>query len=165
MRVYQFHHPGKDAGIIPGFSLRSRREVFYQQFELLLRDIIASWEELANINFSAIRVFIVENLWNNPESLNSLGMQTFFVTLCCRAQHCLHTGTIASKKVASVWAQQTLGEQYSDLIKEANEAWLGDRAVLFSTPSNADAVKLTMALVNDTTLALNNNQDKTGVKS
>jgi hypothetical protein len=101
---------------------------------------------------------MISDKWNNPESLNSLGMQNFFVTLCCRAQHCLHTGTIASKKVASVWAQKTLREQYRDLIKEANEAWLGDRTVLFSTPSNADAIKLTMELVNDTTLALNNNQ-------
>jgi len=101
---------------------------------------------------------MISEKWNNPESLSSLGMQTFFVTLCCRAQHCLHTGTIASKKVASVWAQQTLGEEYRDLIKEANEAWLGDRTVLFSTPSNADAIKLTMELVSDTTLALNNNQ-------
>ena len=101
---------------------------------------------------------MISDKWNNPESLNSLGMQTFFVTLCCRAQHCLHTGTIASKKVASIWAQQTLGEQYRDLIKEANEAWLGDRTILFSTPSSADAIKLTMELVNDTTLALNINQ-------
>lgn len=87
-----------------------------------------------------------------------MGIQTFFVTLCCRAQHCLHTGTIASKKAASVWAQQILGEQYRDLIKEAHEVWLGDRTVLFSAPSNSDAVKLTMKLVNDTTLALNKNK-------
>ncbi|MBA2651326.1 MAG: DUF4111 domain-containing protein [Tatlockia sp.] len=101
---------------------------------------------------------MISKKWNNLESLNSLGMQTFFVTLCCRAQHCLHTGIISSKKVASEWAQQSLGKQYHDLIKEANEAWLGDRAVLFSTPSNTDAINLTMELVNDTTLALNNNQ-------
>jgi predicted nucleotidyltransferase len=93
--------------------------------------------------------------WNNPESLNSLGMQTFFVILCCRAQHCLHTGIIASKKVASEWAQQTLEKQYRDLIKVAYESWLQDRASLFATPSNANAIKLTMALVNDTTSALN----------
>jgi predicted nucleotidyltransferase len=98
---------------------------------------------------------MISGKWNNSESLNSLGMQTFFVTLCCRAQHCLHTGMIASKKVASEWAKRELGEQYRLLIKEAHESWLGDRASLFATPSNAHAIKLTMALIKDTASALN----------
>lgn len=122
------------------------------------KDIIDPVSKADLINDLKNTFNMISAKWNNPESLNTLGMQTFFVTLCCRAQHCLHTGTIASKKVASVWAQQSLGKQYSDLIKKANEAWLGDRAALFSTPSNTDAIKLTMELVIDTTLALNNNQ-------
>lgn len=99
---------------------------------------------------------LISAKWSNPESLNSLGMQTFFVTLCCRAQHCLYTGIIASKKVASEWAQESLGKQYRNLIKEAYESWLQDRASLFGTPSNAHSIKLTRALINDTTSALNN---------
>lgn len=98
---------------------------------------------------------MIENKWNNPESLNSLGMQTFFVTLCCRAQHCLHTGVIASKKVASEWACQTLNKKYFDLIKTAYEHWLTDRAALFSLPADPDSVALTMDLISDTTSALN----------
>lgn len=122
------------------------------------KDIIDPVSKADLINDLKTTFNMISDKWNNPESLNSLGMQTFFVTLCCRAQHCSYTGTIASKKVASEWAQQTLGEQYRDLIREANQVWLGDRTVLFSTPSNADAIKLTIELVNDTTLALNNNQ-------
>jgi predicted nucleotidyltransferase len=98
---------------------------------------------------------LISDKWNNPESLNSLGMQTFFVTLCCRAQHCLHTGIIASKKVASEWAQQALGEQYRELIKEAYQSWLRDRSSLFAIPSNSSAIRLTMALINDTSSVLN----------
>lgn len=93
--------------------------------------------------------------WNNTNSLNSLGMQTFFVTLCCRAQHCLDTGIIASKKVATEWALQALEEKYRGLIKEAYESWLGDRTPLFTISSNNNAVKLTMSLINDTAAALN----------
>jgi len=99
---------------------------------------------------------LIAEKWNNPASLNSLGMQTFFVTLCCRAQHCLHTGIIASKKVASDWAQLALAEQYRDLIRQAHEAWLGDRSTLFSSPLNdAKAIQLTMALIKETSSALN----------
>lgn len=98
---------------------------------------------------------LISTKWNNPESLNSLGMQTFFVTLCCRAQHCLHTGIITSKKVASEWAQQSLGKQYRDLIKEAYDSWLQDRAFLFATPSKPNSIKLTMSLIKDTTSMLN----------
>ena len=96
----------------------------------------------------------IADKWNNPESLNSLGMQTFFVTLCCRAQHCLHTGIIASKKVASEWAQQTLKKKYHDLIKSAYEHWLSDRAALFKMPADPDSVALTMALISETVSAL-----------
>ncbi len=99
---------------------------------------------------------MIASKWNNPESLNSLGMQTFFVTLCCRALHCLHSGIIASKKVASEWAQQTLNEEYSDLIKSAYEHWLGDRAVLFTMPADPDSVAQTVALISRTVSALNN---------
>lgn len=119
------------------------------------KDIIDPVSKTDLINDLKKTFNMIANKWNNPESLNSLGMQTFFVTLCCRAQHCLHTGIIASKKVASEWAQQTLGEQYRNLIKEAYESWLQDRATLFSTPSNDNAIKLTMALINDTTSVLN----------
>jgi len=52
-------------------------------------------------------------------------------------------------------ALQTLGKQYRNLIKEAYESWLQDRASLFATPSNANAIKLTMALISDTASALN----------
>ena len=85
-------------------------------------------------------------------------MQTFFVTLCCRAQHCLQSGMIASKKVASEWAQQTLDAKYRDVIKDAYEHWLGDRASLFSTPADPKAIQLTMALITETASALSNAQ-------
>lgn len=98
--------------------------------------------------------------WSNAGLLNSLGMQTFFVTLCCRAQHCLHTGIIASKKVASEWAQLALNEKYRDLIKEAYDHWAGDRSFLFVMPANPDAVALTISLINDTASALNEQTDK-----
>ena len=77
------------------------------------KDIIDPVSQADLINDLKTTFNLISDKWNNPESLNSLGMQTFFVTLCARAQHCLHTGTIASKKVASVWAQQTLGETIS----------------------------------------------------
>lgn len=98
---------------------------------------------------------MIANKWNNPESLNTLGMQTFFVTLCCRAQHCLYTGVIASKKVATEWAQHTLNKKYHNLIKSAYEHWLNDRSALFAMPADADSVALTMAFIHETVSALN----------
>jgi predicted nucleotidyltransferase len=94
--------------------------------------------------------------WNNPEALHSLGMQTFFVTLCCRAQHCLHSGIIASKKVASKWAQKTLNAKYSDLIQSAYDIWLQERSTLFAIPADSNSIALTMDLIRETVSDLNN---------
>lgn len=119
------------------------------------KTIIDPVTKIALINDLKNTFNLIANKWNNPGSLNSLGMQTFFVTLCCRAQHCLHTGVIASKKVASEWAQQTLDQKYNDLIKSAYDHWLNDRSTLFTTPVDPDSVTLTMALVNETASKLN----------
>lgn len=98
---------------------------------------------------------MIEEKWNNSGSLNTLGMQTFFVTLCCRAQHCLHTGVIGSKKVATQWSQQYLDSKYHELIKEAYQHWLGDRSILFQIPADPNSVALTIALISETVFALN----------
>lgn len=97
---------------------------------------------------------LVSSQWNNRESLHSLGMQTFFVTLCCRALHCFNTGIIVSKKAASEWAENLLDKKYRNLVRSAYTHWLGDRSILFSTPADLDSIVLTMALVEETAQVL-----------
>ena len=66
-------------------------------------------------------------LWVNPileepSQIKSRGYQSFVVLSLCRMLYTLQYGTIVSKRVAAQWGRDTLGEQWTSLIKEA---WLG----------------------------------------
>jgi len=66
-------------------------------------------------------------LWVNPileepAQIKSRGYQSFVVLSLCRMLYTLQYGTIVSKRVAAQWGQDTLGKQWTSLIKEA---WLG----------------------------------------
>jgi len=64
----------------------------------------------------------VNPILEDPSQIKSRGYQSFVVLSLCRMLYTLQYGTIVSKRVAAQWGQDTLGEQWTSLIKEA---WLG----------------------------------------
>jgi len=64
----------------------------------------------------------VNPILDDPAQTQSRGYQSFTVLSLCRMLYTLQYGTIVSKRVAAQWGQDTLGEQWTSLIKEA---WLG----------------------------------------
>jgi len=64
----------------------------------------------------------VNPILEDPSQIKSRGYQSFVVLSLCRMLYTLQYGTIVSKPVAAQWGQDTLGEQWTSLIKEA---WLG----------------------------------------
>ncbi|HLE89510.1 MAG TPA: aminoglycoside adenylyltransferase domain-containing protein, partial [Anaerolineales bacterium] len=59
---------------------------------------------------------------DDPLQIKSRGYQSFVVLSLCRMLYTLQYGTIISKPVAAQWGQNTLGKQWTPLIKRA---WLG----------------------------------------
>ncbi len=70
------------------------------------------------------------------------GYQTYVVLTMCRVLYTLQRGTIASKQVAAHWAQERLGEPWTDLI---------ERALIWRKASRgAELMPLTSAVVRET---------------
>lgn len=87
--------------------------------------------------------------WTTVEKLETVMLQTFFVTLCVRSLHTLETGTVTSKKVATEWALSNLDNKWKPLIKKAWREWKGSRKNLSSKASPDDSEK-TISLMNYT---------------
>jgi predicted nucleotidyltransferase len=60
-------------------------------------------------------------LLKSPEKLHRDDYQAYAVLSMCRSLHTLHSGTIASKPQAALWAVKALGEQWAELIQQALE--------------------------------------------
>ena len=68
--------------------------------------------------------------------------QAFWVGLFCRILHTLHTGEVASKKVAMSWAQEALSPRWRGLIARAQALRKGDEAQA-SRPADPGEVEAT----------------------
>ncbi len=64
---------------------------------------------------------------DDPGRLQSAEYQAFAVLTMCRVLYTLEFGTVGSKYQAAHWAQDTLGEQWAELINHAL-AWRHDTA-------------------------------------
>ncbi len=62
------------------------------------------------------------HILDDPASLRWRGYQSYTVLSLCRILYTLEYGTVVSKRVASRWAQETLGDQWTSLIERA---WVG----------------------------------------
>jgi hypothetical protein len=83
---------------------------------------------------------------SEPDGVGEAWVQTFFVTLCCRALYTLETGAITSKQSATTWAAAHLDARWRPLIETAWTNWRDGRASL-AGPANPRAAAETLALV------------------
>jgi hypothetical protein len=58
-------------------------------------------------------------LLEQPERLGVWGLHTYVVVTLCRILYTLHHGTVASKRAATRWAQETLDARWKPLIERA----------------------------------------------
>lgn len=79
--------------------------------------------------------------WATLEKLETVMLQTFFVTLCVRCLHTLETGRVASKKVATEWALSNLDKKWKPLINRAWKEWKGSRNNLSNKADPKDSEK------------------------
>lgn len=84
--------------------------------------------------------------WATVQKLDTVMLQTFFVTLCVRVLHTLETGTVASKKTATEWALSELDSRWKLLIQRAWKEWMGSRENLAKKADTQDS-KMTVALI------------------
>ncbi len=89
---------------------------------------------------------LISAKWGTVEAMQTLGIQTFFVTLLCRSLHTLETGEITSKKAATEWALLHLNSKWHGLIKDAYAAWQGSRDGL-AYPADPDDSEKTIELI------------------
>jgi len=97
--------------------------------------------EVREVLAKVLRLVLDEGL-----PLDQQWLAAFFVTFACRALHSLETGRVSSKKAASTWAGQALGERWAGLIQRALEIRTEPQAVRESAPHPAE-VEATIAFL------------------
>lgn len=127
-------HPHIDRGSGETLHMMTHASDWIIQRHLLRENgIVITGPELQTlidpVSPNEIRQAIVDvlPLWVNPildepSQIKSRGYQSFVVLSLCRMLYTLQYGTIVSKRVAAQWGQDTLGNQWTSLIKDA---WLG----------------------------------------
>lgn len=106
-------------------------------------DVITQ-QDLATGNLDMLR--FINNKWASLEKLETVMLQTFFVTLCVRVLHSIKTGEVVSKKKATEWALSNLDKKWSPLIEKAWAEWKGARENLSNKASSDDA-KTTISFI------------------
>ena len=128
------HHPHMDRGegetlhiMMHGSDWVVQRHVLRERGIVIAGPALATLIDPVSSNEIRQGVVAVLPLWVNPilhdpAQIQNRGYQSFVVLSLCRMLYTLQYGTIVSKRVAARWGQDTLGEQWTSLIKEA---WLG----------------------------------------
>ena len=128
------HHPHMDRGSDETLHIMAHESDWVIQRHLLReRGVVITGPDLKTlidpVSSNEVRQAIVDvlPLWvdpilGDPSQIKARGYQSFVVLSLCRMLYTLQYGTIVSKRVAAQWGQDTLGEQWTSLIKEA---WLG----------------------------------------